>query len=65
MSTCLGREWRKSTRSTNGECVEARHAGDAVEIRDTKSRERLTLAVPDRAWQRFVAAAKGGAFDLQ
>jgi hypothetical protein len=65
MSTCLGKEWHKSTRSTQGECVEARHAGDGVEIRDTKNRSRLTLGISDGAWRGFIAAAKTGAFDLR
>jgi hypothetical protein len=51
--------WRKSTRSGNtGNCLEAGVAGGGVVVRDTKNRERATLAFTSNAWQRFTASLK-------
>ena len=42
--------------SGSGECVEVRHAGDAVAVRDSKNRAGGALAFGASAWARFVAS---------
>jgi hypothetical protein len=51
-------EWRKSTHSVeNGNCVEVA-AADTVMIRDTQSRDGVTLAFSSQKWQAFVTGLK-------
>lgn len=60
-------EWRKSRRSgTSGNaCVEvAANLPHVVGVRDSKDRSGSVLAVPHAVWATFVAAIKGGEFDL-
>ncbi len=51
--------WRKSSHSnsTGGACVEVATA-DAVLIRDTTDRGRLTLALSPAAWTAFLTTIK-------
>jgi len=55
----MSSEWRKSTYSdaNGGACVEVA-TGDAVLIRDTTSRDGITLSVPAGAWSAFVATIR-------
>ncbi|MEV0261694.1 DUF397 domain-containing protein [Streptomyces sp. NPDC050617] len=56
-------EWFKSSYShQNGECVEARRAGTGMSLRDTKDRERGTLAFGSDAWGAFLGGVIQGAF---
>jgi hypothetical protein len=50
-------EWRKSSYSggSAGNCVEARIADEAVQLRDTQNRELGRLAIPAREWAAFLA----------
>lgn len=59
----LDADWRKSTRSNNiGSCVEVRHAGTAVEIRDTKDhRQGPTLRFDRGEWAAFTNAIRSSA----
>lgn len=52
--------WRKASYSASngGGCVEAASTSDAVLIRDTTDRDRLTLRVPASAWRKLVASIK-------
>jgi hypothetical protein len=51
--------WRKSTKSGNtGNCLEAGIADGDVVVRDTKDRERGTLAFSSDAWQQFTDSLK-------
>ncbi|MBQ1042201.1 MULTISPECIES: DUF397 domain-containing protein [Micromonospora] len=48
-------QWRKSTRSgTNGACVEARYADQAVEVRDSKDAGGQVLRFERQPWQAFL-----------
>jgi hypothetical protein len=56
----MGMNWRKASYSSgsSGNCVEAASGGGAVLVRDTASREGLTLEVPAAAWATFVTGLK-------
>jgi hypothetical protein len=48
--------WRKASYSgANSGCVEVAHATAVVGIRDSKSPDTGTLAVPRAAWMAFLA----------
>lgn len=58
--------WRKSSRSgSNGQCVEVRDRGDAVDMRDSKNPQRSSLTFTPDEWAAFVAGVKAGEFDLR
>lgn len=57
--------WFKSTRSSgNGNCVEVAFLDEAVAVRDTKDRSGGVLLFAPAEWDKFVAGAKNGEFDL-
>jgi hypothetical protein len=61
----LDHTWRTSTRSgDNGQCVEVRRVGDAVEVRDTKDRSGPILRFTPTEWSAFTGGTKDGEFDL-
>jgi hypothetical protein len=51
--------WQKSTRCTNGECVEVAAPDDHVLVRSSRDPD-LVLALPRPAWQAFLAALGSG-----
>lgn len=54
-------EWRNSTFSAAGNCVEARSMPSAVGVRDTKeagSQDRTELAFSAAAWRAFISRVK-------
>jgi hypothetical protein len=55
----MSSQWRKSSHSdaNGGDCVEVA-TSDAVMIRDTASREGVTLAVTVDAWSAFLATIR-------
>jgi hypothetical protein len=61
----LGLTWRKSSRSgPAGHCVEARLAGETVEVRDSKAPDAGAVAFSGDTWSTFLAGVREGAFDL-
>jgi Domain of unknown function (DUF397) len=46
--------WQKSTRCTNGECVEVAVRGDHVLVRGSRAPD-VILMLPRPAWQAFLA----------
>jgi hypothetical protein len=63
--------WRKSSRSGNdGACVEVRHRGQAVDVRDSKNPRGPILTFSRTEWEAFLGrsgdgtGARGGEFDL-
>ncbi|AVT41369.1 DUF397 domain-containing protein [Plantactinospora sp. BB1] len=55
-------DWRKSSRSGGGNCVEvADNLVGVVGVRDSKDVTGPVLAFPPHAWAAFVAAVAGGA----
>jgi hypothetical protein len=54
----LDEQWRKTKRSggSSGNCVEARHNGPTVEVRDSKDPNGPTLSFAPAAWREFLAS---------
>jgi len=52
--------WRKASYSASngGGCIEAASTPDAVLIRDTTDRDRMTLTVKADVWRSFVTLLK-------
>jgi hypothetical protein len=55
--------WRKSTRSEAGNCVEVASASGMVAVRDSKEPWGPVLRYSIQAWYAFLDAAKEGEFD--
>lgn len=55
--------WRKSSFSGShqGQCVEERRRGDALDVRDSKNPAGPVLSFPDEARQAFHAGVRAGA----
>jgi hypothetical protein len=63
-------EWRKSSHSGNGSCVEvapvpgaaaaAAESCEAIAVRDTKDRRGPALTFTTRQWRSFAAGIKAG-----
>jgi hypothetical protein len=63
----LGAAWRKSTRSAQGNCVEAsyREEEEVVLIRDTKANGVGPILTFSRSeWSAFLAGVHGGEFEI-
>lgn len=58
----LDEVWRKSTRSTDTNCVEVAARGGLVLMRDSKERRQI-LAFTEDGWDAFVAGVRAGEFD--
>lgn len=54
--------FRKSSYSTQDNCVEVALGVEVVRVRDTKDRDGGTLAVPSDSWRTFADACKAGEF---
>ncbi len=58
-----GAGWVKSTRSTNGDCVEvARLRGGAYGVRDSKNQNGPVIILTPGEWSAFIDGVKGGEF---
>jgi Domain of unknown function (DUF397) len=55
--------WIRSSRCSDGNCIEIAVTADAVLIRDSKVVSGPTLAVSAAEWRRFANSAKAGEFD--
>ncbi|PZF96407.1 DUF397 domain-containing protein [Micromonospora endophytica] len=55
--------WKKSTRSNAGDCVEVATPPQAVMIRDSKDRQGPVLSFTADQWTGFVQRIKSGGFD--
>ncbi|HKT03472.1 MAG TPA: DUF397 domain-containing protein [Rugosimonospora sp.] len=56
--------WRKSTKSSQGACVEVAVFEQQVRVRDSKNREKGILEFSPDAWVAFVAGVQNDEFDL-
>ena len=58
-------EWRKSTYSANGSCVEvARNLPGIIAVRDSKDPAGPALVFTPAEWDAFTAGVLAGEFDL-
>jgi hypothetical protein len=57
--------WRKSTRSSSGNCVEVAPLSDTVLIRDSKDRSGPILAFDRAVFAAFIDGVAHGEFDLR
>lgn len=55
--------WRRSSRCETGTCVEVRHTGDHVLVRDGKDPHGPVLAFRRGSFVDFISDAKSGAYD--
>jgi hypothetical protein len=53
-------EWRISTKSAGGNCVEVAIDGDRVHVRNSRRRGGLILSFSREHWQHFIHAVKEG-----
>jgi hypothetical protein len=54
-------EWRKSTRSDSGGCLEVALDGEIVLVRDSKRPDGPILSISPRAWAVLLAQLRGSA----
>jgi len=65
MSDLSRAEWRKSTFSANGSCVEvARNLPGIIAVRDSKDPDGPALVFTLAEWDAFAAGVRAGEFDL-
>ncbi|MCG5439881.1 DUF397 domain-containing protein [Micromonospora foliorum] len=55
--------WKTSTRSNEGNCVEVATPTPTVMVRDSKDRQGPALAFSAGQWVNFVQGTKAGKFD--
>jgi hypothetical protein len=59
-----GAVWRKSRRSTEGDCVEVAAVAGGMAVRDSKDPGGAVLRFTVAEWRAFVAGVRDGEFDL-
>jgi uncharacterized protein DUF397 len=62
----LSNDWAKSSYSTSngGNCVEARDAAQAVQVRDSKNPDGPVLMFAKSDWRAFTTEVKNGQHDI-
>ena len=59
-----GATWRKSSQSSNDDCVEVASDGDQATARDAKDRAGPVLVFASAGWDGFLNGVHEGEFDL-
>lgn len=59
----MDQDWRKSTFSGNGQCVEVARDNGMVLLRDSKDPRSSRLAFTPAEWAAFTAGVKAEEFD--
>jgi Domain of unknown function (DUF397) len=59
-----GADWRKSSHSAEGNCVEIAFLGDSVAIRNSNDRQGSMLVFTRADWRSFLRSVRDGEFDL-
>jgi hypothetical protein len=54
--------WRKSTASTQQDCVEVRFLPGEAQVRNSRNRGAPALTFPVAEWGNFLNAVRGGEF---
>jgi len=57
--------WHISSHSGGDGCVQARHDGCTVRVRDSKDPLGPVLTFNEREWDAFVRGVRSGEFDLE
>lgn len=60
----VANDWRKSSKSGDGSCVEIRMGPDHVDVRDTKNRNGAILRFSHAEWRAFLGGVRLGEFEL-
>lgn len=60
----MSSEWRKSSYSDAGQCVEWMHQNGATYVRDSKDPTGAVLCFDRGEWKAFLAAVQAGEADL-
>lgn len=64
MGDAVSTEWRKARASVgNGNCVEVRHHGGTVQVRDSKDQDGPVLSFTRAEWDAFMGGARADEFD--
>jgi hypothetical protein len=64
MLDIFGADWRKSSYSAEGNCVEVAFLGDGVAIRNSSDRQGPMLVFSSADWRSFLRGVRDGEFDL-
>lgn len=56
-------QWKKSSHSNSGSCVEVRRSGQWIKIRDSKDPAGPQLNFTEREWIAFLSGARDGEFE--
>jgi hypothetical protein len=57
-------QWRKSKRSSSGNCVEVKTGPGAISLRDSKNPDGAVLSFSHEAFENFLRGVRGREFDL-
>ena len=57
-------QWRKSKRSSSGNCVEVRTGLQAISLRDSKNPDGAVLSFSRETFEDFLRGVRGREFDL-
>jgi hypothetical protein len=55
--------WRKSSRSSSGNCVEIASLAGVIVVRDSKNTRGPVLTFGPQGWRQFLAGIRDGEFD--
>jgi hypothetical protein len=58
-----GSQWRKSSASETGGCLEVRFAAEEIQVRNSRDPLGPALTFTRREWEAFLAGASAGEFD--
>lgn len=60
-----GLEWRRSSKCSNGACVEVARRDKAIMVRRAGGPDGMVLTIQAGEWREFVAGVRAGRFDLE
>jgi hypothetical protein len=55
--------WRKSSRSSSGNCVEIASLAGVIVVRDSKDTAGPVLTFGTKSWRQFLTGIRDGIFD--
>ena len=64
LSCSISRQWKKSSASGSGECVEVRRTPSGVQVRDSKNPAGAILDFTDSEWLAFLKGVALGEFHI-